>query len=645
MWRREEGEEGEGEEREWSPRGEQQRQRRSFSWDDRGAFFDSDEARAAASPAARAAAKRRGAGAPPGRAPAPTGQRPQQQQPTWRGERGERDDRSGGARRRADTARERPGFGDLNLSGVARRLREKTLRAEGRLLSGDLAPPPPRQQPRQPPPDKRRTAKPWEARVSATVQQQRDANAAVAALPLPLPPAQPAHDNPFIRLGLSQAAGEGLQAAGMASPTTIQTLALPQLLRGDCAALLAETGSGKTLAYCLPILTRLYAFAGAGRASALRRIPATACPEALLIVPTRELGLQVANTATAAAIWCCPDGAQREACVLPILGKDKEVLGAVRAHGGRKNAGPPPQGEQGDATQAQLAAFEAADVVVCTPRAALNMLKAGRLRLGRCRAVVVDEADELLSEGFSADVRQLLASCVRADGLGVFGQQVQVVFAAATMGRAEWDTRIRAAFPGKLARIASPGLHRAAPGLQQRVLLVQGEEQRTAALLAALEDVDVGGAGEQGGVAPGMPALVFASSPDEADAVAALLQAQGLPAAAFHGKVKGGRGELLDDLQAGLLAVLVVTDVAARGLDLPQVRNVVQWRPAPSAALHLHRVGRTGRAGAPGVCQASTLVDPEDTLDAKLGATPLLIRAAQLGWDQVGELIDTSRRE
>jgi superfamily II DNA/RNA helicase len=136
---------------------------------------------------------------------------------------------------------------------------------------------------------------------------------------------------------------------------------------------------------------------------------------------------------------------------------------------------------------------------------------------------------------------------------------------------------------------------------------------------------------------------VFTSSTQEADALAARLIEAGLPVAAFHGRVSGARGELLDELQAGLLAALVVTDVAARGLDLPQVRHVVNWRPAPSAALHLHRVGRTGRAGAPGACAATTLFDASDAEDAASPTAPMLAAAAAGGWEALGELLDTRR--
>jgi superfamily II DNA/RNA helicase len=208
------------------------------------------------------------------------------------------------------------------------------------------------------------------------------------------------------------------------------------------------------------------------------------------------------------------------------------------------------------------------------------------------------------------------------------------------MARADWDTKLRAAFRGPMERLASAGLHRSAPGVTQRVVRVRGDEARMSALLETL----VMEGDDEGGVAPGMPALVFTGSTEEADALTDSLVAAGLPAAAFHGKVKGTRGELLDELQAGELAVLVVTDFAARGLDLPQVRHVVQWRPAASPALHLHRIGRTGRASATGPCAATTLFDPEDAADAATAMASVLAAAEAQGWDSVGELLDTRRK-
>ena len=270
------------------------------------------------------------------------------------------------------------------------------------------------------------------------MEQLRARETALAALPLPLPVASNAH--PFRALGLSAEAGEGLQLSGVSRPTPIQQLAIPALVQGTSTAVLAETGSGKTLAYCLPLATRLYAYAQLGKAHAMRRVPATACPEALIIVPNRELGVQVAASARAAAEWCQPDNdgpgpGTRQLCVVTLLGKDK--MSSSKSGGGDGRASKPSaaslagawgggdDGIMGDMAN-DGAAFEAADIVIATPRTVLQLQKAGRLRLGRCRTVVLDEADELLSAGFVDDVAAVVRSAAGEAGVGVFGQNVQV---------------------------------------------------------------------------------------------------------------------------------------------------------------------------------------------------------------------------
>ena len=333
--------------------------------------------------------------------------------------------------------------------------------------------------------------------------QLREREASLAALPLPLPLASKAH--PFRALGLSAEAAEDLQTAGVTRPTPIQQLAIPELVQGVSAAVLAETGSGKTLAYCLPLATRLYAYAQLGKAHSMRRVPSTACPEALIIVPNRELGVQVAASARAAAAWCQPgdgDGpGTRPLCVVTLLGKDKMSASAKSGGGSSAKSTAAASlagawgGSEGSAvgdTSADGAAFEAADIVIATPRTVLQLQKAGRLRLGRCRTVVLDEADELLSAGFVDDVATVVRSAAGEAGVGVFGQSVQVcgrnvdvslllqsrfltyrtlslqlVCVAATLSRQVWDEVMKPTFPVKMARIATEGLHRPTAGVIQ----------------------------------------------------------------------------------------------------------------------------------------------------------------------------------
>jgi hypothetical protein len=388
--------------------------------------------------------------------------------------------------------------GDLNLSGAARRMREKALREAGLQMSGDPMPaasaerrprreegaessggggddaPRRERAPREsaPPPWARAEGsagrgsaiagrggagrggaggrgagrgsrfaapvqpKPWERpEVRAAAEAAVAADAAEPALPLP---SNPGHANPFVRLGLSRAAGEALTEAGMTVPTPIQTLALPKLLSGSSAALLAETGSGKTLTYCLPLLTRLYARATSRKG--VRRTPNCACPELLLIVPTRELGVQVAAAAEAAAMWCAPDNVERPASVLALLGKDKSAVrlatkapprrdfASAGATAAAKEAGAKAPRVSAkpklDAPDAEArAAFQSADVVVATPRAALDLFNGERLRLDRLRAIVVDEADELLAPGCvdtPPDTPQHRLHCAHAKRIALF---------------------------------------------------------------------------------------------------------------------------------------------------------------------------------------------------------------------------------
>jgi superfamily II DNA/RNA helicase len=136
------------------------------------------------------------------------------------------------------------------------------------------------------------------------------------------------------------------------------------------------------------------------------------------------------------------------------------------------------------------------------------------------------------------------------------------------------------------------------PQLQQRVRRVAGEDERFASLANALR----GEAQHQ--------AVVFADSPGEADAVVKKLSAEGFEAMAFHGKT-ADRGVAMDEFFNGDLPVLVCTDLAARGIDFPDLHHVVQYRPAASAEMHLHRCGRTARTGQEGPFIVTCLVDEE----------------------------------
>lgn len=427
------------------------------------------------------------------------------------------------------------------------------------------------------------------------------------------------HPNLFVRMGMPIVAAMELEEAGVSQPTVIQSTGIPAVLTLDHCALLAETGSGKTLAYTLPIMAAIYARsarAGGGKEQG------HCCPAAIFVAPTRELAMQVAAVARSAANYCAPEDADRPLVVHTLLGKERGCLRVVKK-------GPKSFVEADN--EEDVREFEAADVLVTTPLRMRTFFNAGVVRSRRLRHLVLDEADELMSEGYWEDVRALTRGAIGRSGLNAFGDFVQLVVVAATLGRTEWDDKVKPLLPAgaRMTRVATPRLHGSPEALRQVVRRVTSSEDRYKALVEVLQD-------EQAG----LPAMVFASEPAEADEIARKLVEDGVPAGVFHGRADS-RGEALDEFMRSELAVLVCTDLAARGLDVPTVRHVVQWRPADTVSLHLHRVGRTARAGQEGPFLATALVDPEE--DAARGATQLLLEAESRGWEAMGELINTRR--
>ncbi|ABP00749.1 predicted protein, partial [Ostreococcus lucimarinus CCE9901] len=320
--------------------------------------------------------------------------------------------------------------------------------------------------------------------------------------------------------------------AGLRRTTEIQRLAIPELVRGKSAVLLAETGSGKTFAYLLPIL--------AGRC----------CPACVALTPSVELGRQVAHAAELAAYWSSA------------------------------SADVP--------TPSAIPEFRNADILVCTPARLLKLIKDEWVLLGRLRHVVVDEADEMLSSGFARDVGGIIAATYGEGGVNRFDARVQYVFAAATMREAQ---PLLDAFPAEAADefewISTAQFGRVHPQLKTRVDDVDGAEAKFAALADALERHKQ------------YKTLIFVNSPEEADEVVQKLDERDVVALAFHGKAKE-RGVVLDDFISGELTTCVCTDLAARGIDFPQLHHVVQYGAAPSMEMHVHRCGRTARTGQEG---------------------------------------------
>lgn len=355
----------------------------------------------------------------------------------------------------------------------------------------------------------------------------------------PRPPPPPA--SPFAALGIGPTLCRAATAQGWFAPTPVQAAAIPPALAGTDLIGLAPTGSGKTGAYGLALLERL---------ERMQR-PAWRRTHALVLVPTRELALQVGETLRALSRGF------RDSVKVATL------FGGVSVN---------PQ---------MLALRGGADVVVATPGRLLDLVGRNAVKLGDVEILVLDEADRLLDEGFADELAQLRALLPR-QRLGLF---FSATFPAAVQAlAADW---LHAPQTLDLATPASAA--GTAPAIVQRAIEV--DVPRRTALLRHLI--------EQGGWPR---VLVFVATRHASEHVAEKLRRLGLPAAAFHGDLsQGARTRVLGDFAHGPLRVLLATDMAARGLHIPGLPVVLNYDLPRSADDHVHRIGRTARAGAEGL--------------------------------------------
>jgi superfamily II DNA/RNA helicase len=334
----------------------------------------------------------------------------------------------------------------------------------------------------------------------------------------------------------------------------IQELTLPLALQGTDLIGQAKTGTGKTLGFGIPLLQRLVAPQDAEWAE----LKTAGKPQALVIVPTRELGIQVANDLQKA-------GRLRGVRVLCV-------------YGGRSYE---PQVE---------ALQQGVEVVVGTPGRLIDLMKQGHLDLAQVKALVLDEADEMLDMGFLPDVERLVAKVSPVRQTMLFSATMPGSIVALARRYMSQPTHIRAINPDDdSATVEAIEQHvwRAhnldKPELLARVLQAQGR---------------------------GLT-MIFCRTKRNAQRVADELVERGFAAAAVHGDLgQGAREQALRAFRNGKVDVLVATDVAARGIDVADVTHVINWECPDDEKTYLHRIGRTGRAGNTGV--AITLVDWDD---------------------------------
>ena len=342
---------------------------------------------------------------------------------------------------------------------------------------------------------------------------------------------------PFSELGLAEPLQRALTEREHTTPTPIQARAIPEVLAGRDVLAIAQTGTGKTAAFALPILHRLAGANGGGRARA---------PRALVLAPTRELAIQIADEFRAYGNHL----RLRLALVFGGVGQKPQVDTLARG----------------------------VDILVATPGRLLDLMGQRRVNLDRVERLVLDEADRMLDMGFVRDVRRILAALPAAR---------QSLLFSATMPREV--ARLASDFLRDPVRVAVTPQATPVERIQQCVFHVSSEGKRR--LLADILDD------------PALSrVLVFARTKHGANRLATQLEKGGVAAEAMHGnKSQGARQRALERFRRGEARVLVATDIAARGIDIDDISHVINYELPSVPESYVHRIGRTARAGAGGI--------------------------------------------
>ncbi|WP_299033479.1 DEAD/DEAH box helicase [uncultured Pseudokineococcus sp.] len=380
------------------------------------------------------------------------------------------------------------------------------------------------------------------------------ADIAVETLEAPAPEAAPALVPTFVEHGVQQAIADALAVKGIERPFPIQAMTLPVALSGHDIIGQAKTGTGKTLGFGIPAVQRAVGPGEEGWDDLLE----PGSPQALVVVPTRELAVQVSGDLTAAA-------ARRSVRVLTIYG--------------------------GRAYEPQVEALEkGVEVVVGTPGRLLDLANQGKLRLGHARTVVLDEADEMLDLGFLPDVEKILAMTPAGRQTMLFSATMPGPVVALARRYMTQPTHIRASEPDDVGATVKA----------TRQVVYRAHAMDKVEVLARLLQAEGRGL-----------SIVFTRTKRTAAKVADDLAERGFAAGALHGDLgQGAREQALRAFRSGKVDVLVATDVAARGIDVTDVTHVVNYQCPEDDKTYVHRIGRTGRAGQKGI--AVTFVDWDD---------------------------------
>ncbi|SFW33942.1 DEAD/DEAH box helicase [Luteibacter sp. UNCMF366Tsu5.1] len=347
----------------------------------------------------------------------------------------------------------------------------------------------------------------------------------------------------FSALALDANVVRALTEVGYETPSPIQAATIPALLEGRDVIGQAQTGTGKTAAFALPVLSRIDLRAGNK-------------PQALVLAPTRELAIQVAEAFQKYATYL--PGFQ----VLPIYGG--------------QSYGPQLQGLK-----------RGAQVIVGTPGRVIDHLDKGTLDLSGLRFMVLDEADEMLRMGFIDDVEKLLQATPEGRQVALFSATMPAPI-----------RRIAQTYLKDPAEVTIKNKTTTAANIRQRYWWVSGVHKLDALTrILEAESFDA--------------MIVFARTKSATEELASKLQARGFAAAAINGDIaQAQRERVIDQLKTGKLDILIATDVAARGLDVERISHVLNYDIPHDTESYVHRIGRTGRAGRSG--EAILFVTPRE---------------------------------
>jgi superfamily II DNA/RNA helicase len=355
----------------------------------------------------------------------------------------------------------------------------------------------------------------------------------------------------FEELQLHPAILKALEACGYSEPTPIQAQAIPMAMAGHDLIATAQTGTGKTAAFVLPAMQRLHT-------------PSTAPgrgPRMLILTPTRELATQITDS-------------------IRMYGKFMRVKSCAILGG-------MPYREQ------LRLLSQPVDIVIATPGRLIDHLENRRIDLRRLEMLILDEADRMLDMGFTEDVDKVAAAAPA---------NRQTLMFTATMDNTM--ARLAQRLLNNPERITVAGKKTTLDNIEQRLHVADDFHHKNRLLQHFISDTTL------------TKAIIFSATKRDADALAQELHAQGHRVAALHGDMsQGARNRTITDMRRGKVRLLVATDVAARGLDVTGISHVINFDLPKFAEDYVHRIGRTGRAGASGVAISFASLNEQNYLD------------------------------